>query len=420
MSSPEQADAALRIAIAALIGLAIGLERQWSGHATGPQARFAGLRTFLLLGLIGGGAGVLMAQGLEVAGAVIAAGAVLFAIVAFALAVQRPGFDLDATTEIAAIVVIVLGVIAGLGGLVLAAGAGSVVVLALYEKGRLHEAVRRVGEAEMRAALRFAVLALVVLPLLPRSWTVAGIELGPRTLWVVVLLFSAINFAAYLARRVVRVEHGYAVTGLLGGLISSTAITLDFARRSRDEPALARPLAAGVVAACTVLVPRVLVVSFVLNAAVGMALLPLLVPLLAVGAAVVAGVWRFEPAGGPPAGEPLPQNPLRLGLAIKMAVAFQAAMILIDLVRDQWAVTGVYASAAFLGTTDVDALTVSMNRVSGIEPALAARAVAIGVLANTLTKLVLAVALGTGRFRLLAGAALLALALAVGGMILLL
>jgi uncharacterized membrane protein (DUF4010 family) len=302
----------------------------------------------------------------------------------------------------------------------LAAGTGSVVVLALYEKGRLHDAVTRLGEAEMRAALRFSVLALVILPLLPPSWTIAGIEFAPRTLWIVVLLFSGMDFAAYIARRAVRADRGYAITGLMGGLISSTAVTLDFSRRSRDEPAFGSSLAAGVIGACTVLLPRVVVVSFVLNSAVGVALLPLLLPAFVVGVVTVALLWRSAAASGAGSQETMPQNPLRLGLAIKMALVFQVTMILIDLVRDQWASAGVLVSAALVGATDLDALTVSMNRpADGLMPALGARAITVGILSNTVVKLGLALAMGTGRYRLVAGAALLAMAAAAGGALLL-
>lgn len=407
LTDSEQLTAAMRLAIAALVGLAIGLERQWSGHATGPNARFAGLRTSLLLGVVGGSAGLLLARDFELAGATLIAGGVVFAIVAFAVAARRSADELDATTEVAAIVVIVLGVLAGLGWLMLAAGAGSVVVLVLYEKGRLHDAVARVGETELRAALRFGVLALVVLPLLPKSWTVAGYEVAPRGLWIIVLFLSALNFAAYLARRVVRADRGYALTGVLGGLVSSTVVTLDFSRRSRSEPALADSLAVGVIGACTVLVPRVLVVSFVLNAAVGAALIPFVLPMLAAGAAAVALLWRAASAPGAEQ-DPMPRNPLRLWYAIKMTIAFQAAMVLLDLVSQRWAASGVYATAAFLGVTDVDALTVSMSRApDGLLPVVAARAITIGILANSVTKLGITSILGTGRYRLIAGGTLL-------------
>lgn len=411
LSDGEQLTAAIRLAIAALVGLAIGLEREWSGHASGPNARFAGIRTFFLLGILGGTAGLLLARGLEIAGAVVIGGALLFAAVAYGVSVFRPSADLDATTEVAAMVAAALGVISGLGWVMLAAGTGSVVVLALYEKGRLHDAVHQVGETERRAALRFSVLALVVLPLLPPSWVVAGYELNPRALWLVVLFLSGMNFAAYIARRGVRADRGYAMTGLLGGLVSSTVVTLDFSRRSRLEPELGAPLATGVVGACTVLVPRVLIVAAVLNGAVALALVPFLAPVLLVGLAGIAVLWRMAPATTVH-DDRVPENPLRLWYAIKMAVAFQAAMILIDLATRRFATAGLFTTAAFLGVSDVDALTVSMTRLpDGVLPVVAARAITVGVIANTLAKMSIALGLGGGRYRLITAGALLVMAI---------
>src|SRR5512141_2717479 len=254
----SQIAAVVQVAIAALIGLGVGLEREWSGHSTGPLARFAGLRTFLMLGLLGGCAGLFLAEGHELAAATIAAGGISFGVAAYVMAVRRPGVEADGTTEAAAILVVALGMLAGSGLVVLAAGAGSVVVLALSEKARLHAAVRHVREEELRAALQFSVLALVILPLLPVGPYFGAADVRPRTLWIIVLLFSALNFVGFLARRAIGQDRGYGIAGLLGGTISSTAVTLGFSRQSRNEPALARSLAYGVIGACTVLLPRVL------------------------------------------------------------------------------------------------------------------------------------------------------------------
>lgn len=421
-------DATIRLAIAALVGLGVGVEREWSGQTSG-RVRFAGLRTFFLFGLIGGLAGVLLSAGQVAAGAVAAAGGVALAVSAYfvearmaggALATEggdargsRESMAVDATTEVAAIAVLALGLLAGIGMLGLAAGAGAVVVVALYEKQRLHHAVSHLREMELRAALRFAVLALVVLPLLPEGPLLGPLHLRPRALWIIVLLFSALNFAAFIARRAAGARHGYGLVGMLGGLISSTAVTLDFSRRSRGDVALAPSLASGVIGACTVLIPRVLVVSAVLSPAVALALVPLLAPALALGGVVVARDWfAGETArdGAPPA-----ESPLRFAMALRMAILFQAAMTVIDLVRAHWELPGLYATAAALGLTDVDALTVAMSRpTAGIPNDVAARAIAVGILANTGFKIALSLVLGSAAFRARAVAGLGGLAVAIG------
>jgi uncharacterized membrane protein (DUF4010 family) len=406
-------DATIRLAIGALVGLGVGVEREWSGQVAG-RPRFAGLRTFFMFGLVGSVSGVLVSAGHLAAGTVLVAGAIALAVTAYVVEARVGGeAAADATTEVAAIVVLTLGFLAGIDMLVLAAGAGAVVVLALYEKQRLHHAVSHLREAELQGALRFAVLALVVLPLLPEGPLLGAIQLRPRALWIVVLLFSALNFAAFIARRFAGERHGYGLVGMLGGLISSTAVTLDFSRRSRSDPSLSASLASGAIGACTVLIPRVLVVSAVLNADVAVALLPLLLPAALIGAAAVLRDWRQADAG---TANPSPAaNPLRLGMAIRMAVLFQVAMTAIDFVRSRWQLPGLYATAAALGLTDVDALTVAMSRTSLEIPAdLAARAIAVGILANTMFKIALSLGIGTRPFRLRAAGGLGGIALAIG------
>ena len=131
-----ESEATVRLAIAALVGLGVGLEREWSGHASGPNARFAGLRTFLLLGIVGGVAGLLLSVGSMAAGSVAMASAMALGVAAYVATVRRANTEIDGTTETAALAVVALGALAGIGWLALAAGAGSVIVLALRMRSR--------------------------------------------------------------------------------------------------------------------------------------------------------------------------------------------------------------------------------------------------------------------------------------------
>jgi uncharacterized membrane protein (DUF4010 family) len=344
---------------------------------------------------------------------VLLAGASALIVAAYIIAARPGGHAVEATTEVAALLVLALGVLAGLGFLELASGATAVMVLALSEKERLRRIVTRIGESELRAGLQFAVLALVVMPLLPagRYGPWGGIE--PRGLWIIVLLFSALNFAGYLARKAVGPERGYGVTGLMGGLVSSTAVTFQFSRLSREDPSLGTGLAVGVLGASTVLLPRVLVISALLNAEVARALIPFLVPPFVVGTVMLlfAVARHWEPAQSAKEEDGI-RNPLRLTSAIKMALAFQASLMLISYVSSTIGSSGVLASAALLGLTDMDALTLSMSRL-GTTPdlvRLSARAIAIGLLGNSALKIALVIGLGAGRYRQLAAGGLGALA----------
>jgi len=301
----------------------------------------------------------------------------------------------------------------------LASGIFAATTLLLVEKSRLHALAARVDDVGLRSGVRFAAMALVILPLLPEGpyGPLGGVK--PRELWALVLFFSGLSFAGYLARRIAGPGHGYFVTGLLGGLISSTNTTFTFARASRSERKLELALAFGAVAANAVLYPRVLAAAAILNPAMVGPLAPSLVVPAVIGLAVaVLGIRRSRAVE---ALDETTANPLQLWGALQMAALFQAVLIVVYVVRERWGTSGVMVTAAVLGLTDVDALTISMSRdvAQSVSPATAAAAITVGVLSNTGMKLALAAFLGSRRFGLIAGGTLAAMLAALGGALLL-
>jgi len=387
----------LRIAVAALCGTAVGIEREWSGHATGPRARIGGIRTFTLLGALAGMAGWMWSLGDSAIAAVLLAGGVALVVAAYTAISRR---DIEGTTEVAALVTLGAGALAGLGFLPLASGIIAVTTIVLVEKTRLHATVSRIDDAEIRAATRFAVMAVVILPLLPEGpyGPLGGIR--PRLLWILVLFFSGLSFVAYVARKAIGAKHGSALAGILGGLISSTNVAVSFSRQSHEEPGLAGPLAFGILAACTVLFVRVLVATTVLNSDLMTALLPYVVGPFVVGIAITLLRLRsMRQAKNPP--EP-PGNPLQLRSALQMAVVFQLVLFLVHGAQSLWGNSGILASAALVGLTDMDAITISMAR-SAKDPAMVhvgAQAITLAILSNTLVKAGIAAVLGRGAVRI--------------------
>jgi len=400
--------------IAALGGTAVGLERQWSGHAEGPGARFGGIRTFTMLGALAGLSGWLWATGFAAYAAILLSGAVLIVVAAYAAASRT---DVDATTEVAALVVMAAGVLAGLGSFQLASAIIALQSLILVEKSRLHAFVRRIDDVEMRGAVHFAVLALVVLPLLPEGPYGPFGGVRPRELWAIVLFFSGLSFVGYVARRLVTPERGYLATGLLGGLLSSTNVTWSFARTSRLDPSVAEGLAGGAIAANAVLFPRVIIAATVLYPPLAIPLLSYLAAPGVVAAALAALVARRHHDGDARPAER--RNPLQLRDALQMAVLFQAVLMMVHLARQSWGESGLLTSAAVLGLTDVDALTMSMSRgISGTVPVeMAAVAIAVGILSNTLLKVAVSVVFGSGQFSIRTGGALTIVAAVLGAIL---
>ena len=403
----------ISLTIAALGGAAVGLEREWSGHTREPKAHFAGIRTFTLLSGLAGVAGWLWTQNVQPAAIVLLTGAVSLVVVAYVAASRK---HVDGTTEVAALVVLAAGVLAGTGYLVLASAIFALTTLLLIEKPRLHAIINRIDDAGLRAGVRFAVMAVVILPLLPRGpfGPLGGVR--PRQLWLFVLLFSGLSFAGYLARRIFGLERGYTVAGLLGGFISSTAVAFTFARTSRQDRNASVPLAVGVVAACTVMIVRVLLATAVLRPRLAPALIPYVLAPFPVGTVIVAiGLRRGEQKV---ALQP-PSNPLQVLSALQMAALFQIVLFAVHAVRSYWGDVGLLWSGAVLGFTDVDALTISMAKsAEGLIPiGVAAKAITIGILSNTILKALLGFTIGRARFRKLAPAWLTVIAIATAASI---
>jgi len=334
-------------------------------------------------------------------------------VAAYAAASRR---SVEGTTEVAALVVLAAGLMAGTDHLALASGVIALTDIILLEKSRLHAMVARLDDAELRAGARFAVMAVVILPVLPAGpyGPLGGVR--PRELWALVLLFAGLSFAGYIARRAIGAQRGYPVAGLLGGFISSTSVTWTFARASRGARAPASALAAGVMAACAMMFLRVLLATAILNWALAAMLVPYLVAPFAVGA--LASIAGARGAVGEDPNTTTAENPLQFWAALQMATFFQLVLFAVYVARDLWGVRGLLVSGAVLGLTDVDALTLAMAH--GVASTAAAQAVAIGILSNTLLKLGLALTIGRARFRRLATGSLAAMAAAAAMSIVLL
>jgi uncharacterized membrane protein (DUF4010 family) len=394
--------------VAIVGGAAVGVERQHSGHATGPDARLGGIRTFTLLGTTAGIAGFLIESDYTVPAAMLIIGSLALVVAGYVRASRR---DIDATTEVAAVVVIGAGVLAGLGQLQLSAALTTLTVLLLAEKPRLHGLVKRIDEPTLLAMARFAVMSVVILPLLPEGPFGPGPGIKPRELWLLVLLFSGMSFVGFVAQRISGAA-GYPLTGLLGGLASSTGVTLTFARLSPSHLPQGAALATGAVAASTVLFLRVAVAVGVLNAALLPTLSRYLAPPFVASLVALGLAWRS--LRGTKVAPTKLRNPLQLRAAIEMALLFQVVLYAVFYLRSWVGDNGMMVSGFVLGLTDVDALTLSMTRSvsTGTTIESACRAIAMGIVANSLMKAGIAVTIGKGRFAWQAGAALLAMAAA--------
>lgn len=388
-------------AIALFLGALVGLERE-KRQADAPARGIGGIRTFILFAEAGAVAAWLS---LSLASPWIfaAAGACATALViaGYLAAVRARPDDIGLTTEMAALVVFLLGGLAVAGEAALAVALAIATSAILAFKQPMHAAVGRIDRDDLYAGLTLLVATFIVLPVLPDRAVDPWGALNPYRMWWLVILISGLSLVGYVATRWLGHGRGVPLTGLFGGLVSSTAVTLSFARRSREEAgdvALADSLAAGILLAWAVMFVRVAVEV----AAVHPALLSqLAVPLgaLAAAAGIAAAVaYRLAGRRARAVSDDVPlRNPFSLMAAIRFAALFAAVLLVVKLVEHYAPGRGLYGVAALAGLTDVDAITLSMAgsaRDGSIPAATAVGAILVAALTNTLVKLGLVVGLG--------------------------
>lgn len=384
---------ALTFGSSAAIGLMVGLERERN-----PRAK-AGLRTFALIAMLGSAAAMLA----DATDSGVIIGAALLAIgiaIAGAHLVDketRPD-DFGTTTVIAALLVFALGAINAFGHRLLAVSIGIGMTALLHFKVELEVAAHKLTPTDIRSMLQFGAVSIVILPLLPNEPYGPYGVLNPFHIWLMVVLISGVSLAGYVAWRLTLARKGLLLTGLLGGLVSSTATTLVYSRHARA--ATVAPAAALVVIllANMAMLARVLViVGLVAVSALWSAVL-VLGPALLVAAPLA--FWRLRRAGTDTVGGGEYRNPTNLLAALGFGALYALILIVAAWLSERVGAQGVYGLAFVSGLTDVDAITLSSLRLlsaGAIDLRIAMIAVAIAVASNLLLKSVLVLVVGGGR-----------------------
>lgn len=402
------------LALALGLGLLVGFQREWAAK------RLAGIRTFPLVTLLG----TLAAQLAEAFGGWVLGAALLglAAVVWVGSGESHDGEPRDTgiTTEVAVLVMFLVGASVARGELIGSVAVSGAVAVLLHWKQPLHDFVRRIGEDDVRSLMQLVLVGLVIWPAMPNRDLGPLQVLNPFQIWSMVVLIVGISLGAYLAHRLVGPDVSTLVAGVLGGLISSTATTVSYARRTLGAPARVPATALVLALSSTVVLPRVLVLAALVAPSALASLAPPLAAMLAFLALVCAIVWlrtrtRLEVAR-------LDHAPSDLRAAVGFGLLYAAVLFGVAAARHWLGERGLYAVATLSGLTDVDAITLSIARLldaQRLEPTLGWRLVLTGVMANLVFKGAAAIALGDSALRrwvvwifgsaLAAGAALLAL-----------
>jgi len=416
----DQTELFAGLGVAIGVGFLIGLQReQQSAGGDASSRNLGGIRTYPLAALLGAACALLARPfGAWIVGAGLVVLLVPIAI-AYADEVRRDR-DRGITSEVAFVLTFLLGALAltpevlpGLKTRLLATAAAGVAAAALLSLKRpLHDWVARVSSEDMYATVKFAILAVIVLPLLPDRTYGPYDVVNPFHVGLMVTLIAGISFAGYVAVRVLGPGRGLGVTGLLGGLASSTAVTLSFAGRVKRDPDVAAPCALGIVLASTVMAVRVVAEVAVVNPGLVQAVAVPVGSMTAAGLAATLFLYRARRSST--GAEPVRiANPFELGSALKLGAVFVVVLLVARAAQEHLGTTGIYAAGALGGLTDVDAITLSMARLErqGLDPRTAATTIFLAVGSNTVVKAGMTVVLGgwtLGRRTLPAFAAMLA------------
>ncbi len=422
MTAPDMlVQTLLQLGLALAIGLLVGVERHWRERDAAPGTRTAGLRTFGLTGLLGAIAALVAqspALGGGVAGAIILGvtmGGYASALIVFKLQEAVEDETNSVTTVVAAMVVFGLGAMAVLGDRTITAASGVAVTALLASRDMLHGLLRRLTWLELRSMIIILVMSFVVLPLIPRTplGPFGGVDLA--AVWTLAILMAAISYVGYVALKLLGPRKGLLLAGALGGLASSTAVTVSFARRAAQNEAPPLALVAGAMAASAVAVLRIGGLAVVLAPAL---LHNLAMSLLASAAvfALSAFVCSRSIAGQGPYDPETVRNPFELRVILRLTLLIALAGFLVKAGITVFGPASTVPLSALGGLVDADAVVLSVARLSNTEVGVQVMASAIcaAIAADVVAKSTYAAVVGGRPFGAIFGLTAI-IAVAAGG-----
>ncbi|WP_342632080.1 MgtC/SapB family protein [Marinobacter alkaliphilus] len=402
----------INLAIALLLGAIIGLERGWDAREQKPGERIAGIRTFALVGLLGGISAVLALEITTWAFPVMLVSVAAIGLVAYSERLEHIR-NFSITGMVGMLLTFCFGAVAVAVDPVIATASAVVTAIILDNKKEIHGWVQKLQAHELDAALKLLLISVVMLPLLPSAAMGPGGALNPREIWWMVVLIASISFVGYFAIRVAGARKGILFTSLFAGLSSSTALTLHFSRQASKNPDFNPQFAAGILIACGTMFPRILVYCLIINTA----LLPSLIWPVAVMTMLLYGpallIWTRHSRQFQVSQPSLSQNPLDLSSALVFGLLLTAILVLGEFLKNSFGDAGIYALAATSGVADVDAITLSLTRMSndGLGMNTAVLGIVIAAAVNNLVKSGMAWTIGNRQTGLLvAGPMVLSLA----------
>lgn len=391
--SPEPLSFLVRMLIALGIGFLIGLEREFAKRVVDKEQQFAGVRTYTIIALFGLLSAFLAERHGEWVYIAALLGLMGLVIATYAFTAKAGSFGI--TTELVAILTFLLGGLVFEGFILLAVIVAVITTVLLSLKLPLHAFITTLTAQEIRAFIQFVIISALVLPFLPEENFGPGDVWNFREIWTMVILVTGISLAGYLLSKVLGAKKGTLLAGVVGGMVSSTAVTLSFSRRSKEQSGAAVLLVAvGIIAATATLYPRILLEVWVVNRSL---FWQLLFPIIFITVVAFGMAFLVHRRSNHAVVEEVPlTNPLNFLVALQFGAIYMAVQWLVALASEHFDAQGIYAASLVFGATDMDAITLTIAR-KGLDPEgrQAMNAILLATLSNTVMKFIIVAIFGS-------------------------
>lgn len=374
------------------LGLLVGLQREKSNHET------AGVRTFTLIAILGTMAGFLTREfdnpyifpvfGIAITGLMITANLII--------ANRDPSPTAGQTTEVAVLLMFAIGAYLVLGHQVIGVIVGGTLAILLYVKESLHGFIDRLKEKDLAAIMTFVGVSLVILPILPDETYGPLNVLNPRDIWMMVTLIVGISVVGYFVYKWVGKKAGMISNGILGGIISSTATTVSYARNAAANKSVSKTAAFVILASVTISIIRVIIeIGFVVPEKFGQLILPFVL-LFLIMTVLTLMLYYWIARDNSQEDMPEPKNPAQFKSAVIFGVLYGAILLAVAFAEEKFGQEGLYIVSIIGGLAKKDAITLSLASAvkGGMETALGWRLIMAGVLSNFGFKVILVAVLG--------------------------
>ncbi|MES2776051.1 MAG: MgtC/SapB family protein [Bacteroidota bacterium] len=380
------------------IGALIGLERQHTALKEKTE-NFAGIRTFIfvaLLGFLGGLCFYVLSPWVYFF--VFAVVAVLTGI---SYSITATKGNVGATTEFSVVIGFLLGTLAFLGFIQVALVVTVVVLVLLSSKLKMHAAIGKITGEELYDFIRFVVMALLVFPFLPDKTFGPFNVLNPREIGWVIILTSGLGFVGYMLMKFMDSRKGILLSGIIGGLVSSTAVTWVFAKKSKENEAHSLSCAIAILAASSIMIVRVFVWVFVFNKALFQQSYGAFIPVFLAAIGVTLFLYFKHRGKEQPASAIRQGKPLDLQGALVFGIIYCVILLAVSYANQELGEKGMLISSAVAGLSDIDAITISVSKLAGLnlDFGLAAKAVLIATISNTFVKMGIGIWAGSRTLR---------------------